>query len=87
MNADSDDDLQALKWRCRSRGMLELDALLTAFLEKQYGSLPDHLKSEFQSLLDAEDQILFSCFFNESKPPPKISEALIALIKQISAIR
>ena len=87
MTTAPDDGLQALKWRCRSRGMLELDAMLTTFFDTQYESLPEHLKFEFRTLLNEEDPILFACFFAESKPPSKVSETLIALIKHNSAVR
>ena len=46
-----------LAWRCR-RGMLELDILLTDFLQSGYGALDERQRVDFERLLALPDQEL-----------------------------
>jgi len=46
-----------LRWQCR-RGMLELDVILTRFVDKQWQGLEKELKAEFERLLKSSDQQL-----------------------------
>ena len=46
-----------LIWACR-RGMLELDILLSRFVETHYEKLSDQDKLRFDVLLECEDQDL-----------------------------
>lgn len=46
-----------LAWRCR-RGMLELDILLTDFLQSGYGTLDERQRADFERLLALPDQEL-----------------------------
>ncbi len=46
-----------LQWQCR-RGMLELDAMLMAFLDKRYDALTEHQQQVFEQLLSHPDQML-----------------------------
>ena len=46
--------MERLRWRCR-RGLLELDLLFEAFLEKRYSELPDSDKQAFVRLLEYQD--------------------------------
>ena len=48
------DEIAKLRWRCR-RGMRELDAILTSFLQKSYESLPADDKTRFGALLELPD--------------------------------
>ncbi len=47
-----------LRWACR-RGMLELDLLLSSFLEEAFLNLSEHDQALFIQLLEANDQDLF----------------------------
>lgn len=47
-----------LRWACR-RGMLELDILLTNFLEEAFLTLSDYDQMLFIQLLETNDQDLF----------------------------
>ena len=47
-----------LRWRCR-RGMRELDALMTGFLDNHYEAASDEDRALFHSLLDWPDPELF----------------------------
>ncbi len=49
--------LRKLAWRCR-RGMLELDILLTDFLQRGYGALDERQRADFERLLALPDQEL-----------------------------
>ena len=46
-----------LRWQCR-RGMLELDVILTRFVDKQWQGLEKELKAEFERLQKSSDQQL-----------------------------
>lgn len=64
-----------LRWACR-RGMLELDILLGAFLEKAYISLPEGEQALFEALLKQEDQDLFEWLTGKKTPPTEISSMI-----------
>ncbi len=55
---DAEVSLNRLRWLCR-RGMLELDAWLTRFLEVSYDALPPDQQAAFVHLLDQDDMALF----------------------------
>jgi antitoxin CptB len=64
---EGEDRLRKLKWLCR-RGMKELDILLERFVETNplplaRGSWPD-----FETLLQTEDDVLWSWFQDPSVP-------------------
>lgn len=54
----SDETVARLRWRCR-RGMRELDALMTGYLEKVYETAPAADQALFRQLLDWPDPDLF----------------------------
>lgn len=51
-------DRSRLGWRCR-RGMLELDLLLQAFLDREYEGLSAQQRIAFEKLLELPDARLF----------------------------
>lgn len=51
-------DLDRLKWRCR-RGLLELDLVLTRFLERGYADLDAREREVFVGLLAHADNDLW----------------------------
>lgn len=55
-------DYQALRWRCR-RGMLELDILLNAFLDRHYDTMTPEQGDMFSAILEYPDQVLFDLLF------------------------
>ena len=55
-----------LRWRCR-RGMLELDILLQAFVDKEYAELTPEQSQVFYALLDYPDQVLFDLLLDKAK--------------------
>lgn len=57
-----------MRWLCR-RGMLELDAWLTRFLDVRYAALPDDQRAVFAQLLEQDDMALFDWITGERSPP------------------
>ncbi len=70
-------DKNRLRWAVR-RGMLELDLILSPFLENVYDKLSAEEKVLFQNLLECEDQDLFNWFLN--KYPPHAEQQRIVKI-------
>ncbi|MEM9531124.1 MAG: succinate dehydrogenase assembly factor 2 [Pseudomonadota bacterium] len=78
MNTTSED--RHLRWRCR-RGMLELDVMLTRFLEGRYPKLPAPEQASFRQLLETEDDQLWDWLSGRAAPPPDL-ETICAAIRQ-----
>ncbi len=75
--------LQRLRWQCR-RGMLELDLVLLAFLEKDYLNLSAADQKLFERLLTYSDQDLY-CYLIKRQPIENV--AMQMLIEQINGGR
>ena len=73
--AYSQDDLNRLRWHCR-RGMLELDLLLTRFLETRFATLDTAQLREFERLLELEDQELWERL-RDGAPAPSALERML----------
>jgi antitoxin CptB len=54
-------DLKRLKWRCR-RGSLELDLLMTRFLNNYYPDVSANLQQAFERLIECSDATLYDLF-------------------------
>lgn len=72
--------LKRLRWQCR-RGMLELDLILLAFLEKAYLDLSTADQKLFERLLTYSDQDLY-CYLIRRQPIGNV--AIQMLIEQIN---
>lgn len=68
--------LQRLRWQCR-RGMLELDLVLQAFLDKNYLNLTPEDQDRFEQLLTYSDQALYSYLIKRQRIANKAMQALI----------
>lgn len=68
-----------LRWRCR-RGTLELDVMLTRFLERRYPDLPASEQEAFRQLLDSEDDQLWDWLTGRADPPSHL-EAICAAVR------
>ena len=75
--------LQRLRWQCR-RGMLELDIILLAFLEKDYLNLSATDQKLFERLLTYSDQDLYGYLI---KRQPIENVAMQMLIEKINGGR
>lgn len=71
-----------LHWACR-RGMLELDVVLIAFLEKKFDELTGTQKNSFEELLSCTDPELLSWLIHRFPSPPEFQE-IVYLIKKVS---
>ena len=72
-------DLDRTRWRCR-RGLLELDLLLEAFLERGYGRLDARQRRLFNELLDQPDNDLLDLALGRSEPEPRY-QAVVGLLR------
>ena len=69
-----------LRWRCR-RGMLELDLLLTTFMEMEYNNLPKEDVELFSILLDYEDQHLLDLLLGKTESSDAAISSLVVRIR------
>ncbi|MEQ1881605.1 MAG: succinate dehydrogenase assembly factor 2 [Burkholderiales bacterium] len=56
-------ELDRIRWRCR-RGLLELDLILTHFLDKRFDTLTEHQKEKFAQLINNSDNDLWDLISN-----------------------
>ncbi|MCX7123928.1 MAG: succinate dehydrogenase assembly factor 2 [Gammaproteobacteria bacterium] len=68
-----------IKWACR-RGMLELDLILEAYLEKRYPSAPPAEKELFVHFLTESDQDIFDWLFKKNRPENPESQKMIDIL-------
>jgi antitoxin CptB len=76
--------LSKLKWRCR-RGTLELDLLLTRYLESAYPQADEIEKQHFQKLLDLQDPEILSYLMGNRLPEPEWLAAIVTKIRALPA--
>ena len=69
-----------LLWASR-RGMLELDLILTPFVENVYDTLSADDQLRFEVLLECEDQALFMWFMQRENPSDPNMERIIKIIR------
>jgi antitoxin CptB len=77
---DPDLQLQRLRWQCR-RGMLELDLLLTGFLETGYQDLDEKAQRAFVRLLGYQDQILHDWLIGQAVAADRELRDLVTRIR------
>jgi antitoxin CptB len=70
-----------LRWACR-RGLLELDLLLNAYMDKIYDKLSDQEKRQFISLLDMQDQEMYEMLTGKTSPNDKEVAKLLEKIRE-----
>lgn len=79
-------EMPRLRWRCR-RGMLELDLLLIAFLEKGYEQLDGTQRDRFRRLLELPDQTLLESLMGNSAIEQKEFADVIERIRHATTSR
>jgi antitoxin CptB len=72
-------EFDRVRWRCR-RGLLELDLVLQAFLERGYGRLDAGQRGLFNELLDQPDNDLLDLALGRSEPEPRY-RAVVELLR------
>ena len=70
-----------LVWASR-RGMLELDLILSPFLENVYDSLTEDDQLRFEVLLECEDQTLFMWFMQREQPADPNMQRILQIIRE-----
>lgn len=70
-----------IKWACR-RGMLELDVLLSNFVEHGYNDMGDDDKRLFIQLLSLPDPELFALLMQQVEPVDEQHAQLILRIRR-----
>ncbi len=75
-----DPRIARLKWRCR-RGMRELDAVLSAFVEAEGDRLGDADIGCFEAILELPDPTLHAYLLGRSAPEDPTTAALIERIR------
>jgi succinate dehydrogenase flavin-adding protein (antitoxin of CptAB toxin-antitoxin module) len=68
-------EIDRVRWHCR-RGLLELDVVLTRFLDRHFEKLSPQQRVAFNRLLDYPDNDLWD-FVTGKQPPPDPDSALI----------
>ncbi|MDD2760926.1 MAG: succinate dehydrogenase assembly factor 2 [Methylomonas sp.] len=78
-------DLNKLRWRCR-RGTVELDLLLSRYLDQCYARSEPEQKRAFVQLLELEDGQLLAYLLGESRCQDTKLVPLIAQIKVLPVV-
>ncbi len=76
----SENELGKIRWRCRRRGMLELDEMLGDFFDQNFKNLSASEQRLFIKLLDQPDPVLFDWLLGHADPED--SDVLV-LVKKI----
>jgi antitoxin CptB len=79
-------EFRRLRWQCR-RGMLELDHLLSRFLDIGYADLSETDRQLFVKLLGQQDTQLSDWFMSRAEPPDHELRALVARIVEVARVR
>ena len=85
MTQPSDRIHDRLRWHCR-RGMLELDLVLNAFIERHLEALEPSGIEAFKSLLALPDPELLDHVMGRTQPESTEERALLALMRKGRAI-
>jgi antitoxin CptB len=68
-------EIDRVRWHCR-RGLLELDVVLTRFLDRHFETLSTQQRAAFYRLLGYADNDLWD-FVTGKQPPPDADTACI----------
>ena len=75
-----DRDFDRLRWRCR-RGLLELDLILPAFLERQWPWLDAGQRERFEELLESPDNDLLDWVLGREEPADPRFAGVVRLLR------
>ena len=82
----TDPELNRMRWQCR-RGMLELDLLLTDFLETRFPNLDPSARQSFLRLLELPDQTLQQWLFGDGAKVDSELQQIVRILKDHGAER
>lgn len=69
-----------LRWATR-RGMLELDLVLSPFLENHYDQITPEEQELFHDLLEEQDQDMFNWFIHRHVPEDEKIKKIVDLVR------
>jgi len=72
-------EMDRIRWRCR-RGLLELDLVLTGFLERGYDRLGPDERAVFLELLEQPDNDLLDLAMGRTEPAPRF-RAVVEMLR------
>jgi len=74
-------ELDRLRWHCR-RGMLELDLVLSRFLERSFRELPPDQVAAFKALLQQSDSVLWDLVSGRLEPESGATATIVRLLRE-----
>ena len=77
---DAREELNRAKWASR-RGLLELDLLLSPFVNDAFDALTDELKSDYRALLFNDDQDLMEWIMGRAQVPEQRFAPVVSAIR------
>lgn len=69
-----------LRWRCR-RGLLELDLVLSRFLESRYDDLTSVQREALTRLLDLPDNDLLDMVMGRAQPNDPVCAEIVSFLR------
>jgi antitoxin CptB len=75
-------ELDRIRWHCR-RGLLELDLVLTRFLERDLARLSPAQRDAFKALLDYPDNDLWDLLCGRREPEPGAAAAVVGMMRDV----
>jgi antitoxin CptB len=73
-----------LRWHCR-RGMLELDLVLNAFVERHFDGLDAKRLEVFQAVLAYPDPVLLAIVMGHAEPEDPAEREIVAQLRAVNA--
>ena len=74
-------ELDRVRWHCR-RGMLELDLVLSRFLELHFTDLPLDQRTAFKALLAESDSVLWDLVSGRLEPQSEAVATIVRLLRE-----
>ena len=79
----ADRELERIRWHCR-RGMLELDLVLNAFVERYLATLDANQLDTFRRVLERPDPELLDFVMAHNDPEDAAERELVGLMRAVS---
>ncbi len=74
-------ELDRVRWNCR-RGMLELDLVLSRFVDRRFAELPPDQLAAFKALLEHSDSVLWDLVSGRLDPEPGAMATIVGLLQE-----
>jgi antitoxin CptB len=74
-------ELDRVRWQCR-RGMLELDLVLSRFVERHFSELSPDQVAAFKALLEQSDSVLWDLATGRLEPESVATAAIVSLMRE-----